>query len=233
MKSFFCIALLFINVFSYAEDSTITTPDSAVSEPLVNETAKIDTSIAKPSDEQETLSKNFITELRPAVSLPMPKWIQMAVIFGIILLIIYLLRYIIIRRRKKAAPPIIPINPYAQALRSLEKALQLVQRPDQRPFAFAITDAVRQYLSSVYQLPAPECTTEEVFEKLPNVQILTDDIKESIKKFLSQCDLAKFTQQHFDNDTRLKLYQQAKDVIQSADKLLQIQTEIDRSSKEK
>ena len=90
-------------------------------------------------------------------------------------------------------------------------------------------DAMHEFFKAEYLNPDMTAATRAIAW----CSILTDDIKESIKKFLSQCDLAKFTQQHFDNDTRLKLYQQAKDVIQSADKLLQIQTEIDRSSKEK
>ena len=194
-------------------------------------TTEISSSNEIGTENREAISPNedadegFISDLRPAVKLPLPLWMRITMGLIVIALIVYIIRHFIIHHKKKIADSIVPIDPYTQALCSLEKALQLIQRLDQRPFAFAITDAVRQYLASVFKLPAPECTTEEVLEKLPNVETLTTDTKEDIKDFLTQCDLAKFTQQKFDNNIRLKLYQQAKAVIQSADKLLHAKAE--------
>ena len=164
-----------------------------------------------------------IRDIRPAVDLPVETW-QIVAISSIILILLVILLYFLRKHHKnKQAISIIPIDPYHKALQELESALQLIQRLDQRPFATGITDAVRGYLAAVFDLPAPECTTEEVLEQLPNVALLTEEIRQNITHLLQQCDLAKFTKLQFDQPDRLKLYSQAKEFIQGADKLIQLQ----------
>lgn len=234
MKCFLFIFLFYAGVLfpihADGTDSTITSKPVATEVSLSD---KIETNDAQNIPQDENNDEGFISDLRPAAKLPLSPWIKIAISLIAFSLIIYIVKRFISNHKGKTIPLIVPIDPYTQALQSLEKTLQLIQRSDQRPFAFAITDAVRQYLASVFQLPAPECTTEEVLEKLPNVESLTDNIKDDIKNFLKQCDLAKFTQQKFDNTTRLKLYEQAKTIIQSADKLLHVKAEISNSSEGK
>ena len=164
-----------------------------------------------------------IRDIRPAVDLPVATW-QIVALASIVLAILLILLYLLRKHHKnKQAIFIIPVDPYHKALQELESALQLIQRLDQRPFATGITDAVRGYLAAVFSLPAPECTTEEVLEQLPNVALLTEEIRQNITHLLQQCDLAKFTKLQFDQPERLKLYQQAKEFIQGADKLIPLQ----------
>lgn len=164
-----------------------------------------------------------IRDIRPAVDLPIETWQIIAILCALLALLMALI-YIIKRRRgQNSGISIIPPDPYHKALQELEAALQLIQRLDQRPFATGITDSVRGYLAAVFSLPAPECTTEEVLEQLPNVTLLTEDLRQNITHLLQQCDLAKFTKLQFDQPNRLNLYNQAKNFIQSADKLIQLQ----------
>lgn len=183
-----------------------------------------ETSPSTESASEETSSSlETIYDIRPAVNLPVDTW-QIIALVGLICIGVLALFYMLKKRRKnKKHISVIPLNPYSKALQQLETALQLIQRPDQRPFANGITDAVREYLAAVFGLPAPECTTEEVLEQLPNVALLTEEIRQNITHLLQQCDLAKFTKLQFDQPERLKLYHQAKEFVRSADKLIQLQ----------
>lgn len=183
-----------------------------------------ETSPSTESASEETSSSlETIYDIRPAVNLPVDTW-QITALVVLICIGLLALFYMLKKRRKnKKHISVIPLNPYSKALQQLETALQLIQRPDQRPFANGITDAVREYLAAVFGLPAPECTTEEVLEQLPNVALLTEEIRQNITHLLQQCDLAKFTKLQFDQPERLKLYHQAKEFVRSADKLIQLQ----------
>lgn len=244
IKTFFALML---SVTLFAEDEANPTPavvenptQSAVGiaqpEPVAESDTTVQENAPTPSiatTTDETAPSEATTEadepledirdIRPAVDLPVETW-QIVTLASIVLIFLLILLYLLRKHRKnKQAISIIPVDPYHKALQELESALQLIQRLDQRPFATGITDAVRSYLAAVFSLPAPECTTEEVLEQLPNVALLTEEIRQNITLLLQQCDLAKFTKLQFDQPDRLKLYNQAKEFIQGADKLIQIQ----------
>ena len=113
---------------------------------------------------------------------------------------------------KKAAPPK-PIDPYAEVLQALKETLGQIDVADPKPFAFSLNEAVRLYLSRIFRLPAPECTTQELLEQLPKCVELTDALRTDITQFLQRCDLVKFTQMPFDNAFLTQLYQQAESVV--------------------
>lgn len=176
-----------------------------------------------PSEEKLEIPE--IEAIRPAVKLPMDLWKIITLTLLLLLSIMGIIFWWIKRNKQKKALPVIPVDPYQQALIDLDNALQKIQLLDQRPFAFGVTDAVRQYLSSVFKLPAPECTTDEVLEKLPSIQNIPEDLQQGIIHLLQQCDLAKFTKQNFEYPKRLELYNLAKNILVSADKNIQLQTE--------
>lgn len=174
---------------------------------------------------EEELENPEIEAIRPAVRLPMSLLEIITLATLLLLSIVGIIAWLTKRNKQKKILPVIPIDPYQQALRDLDNALQKIQLPDQRPFAFGVTDAVRQYLSFVFKLPAPECTTDEVLEKLPSIHAITEDLRQKIVHLLQQCDLAKFTNQNFKYPERLELYKLAKNILISADKNVQLQPE--------
>ena len=155
-----------------------------------------------------------ILDLRPAVKLKMSllPWI-----FALIVILAAIgLRFLLKRKRrrtvKKAAPPK-PIDPYAEVLQALKETLGQIDVADPKPFAFSLNEAVRLYLSRIFRLPAPECTTQELLEQLPKCVELTDALRTDITQFLQRCDLVKFTQMPFDNAFLTQLHQQAESVV--------------------
>ena len=55
-----------------------------------------------------------------------------------------------------------------------------------------VSDAVRLYLEERFGLRAPERTTEEFLTDLSRSAALTEPQKDSLKGFLSACDMVKF-----------------------------------------
>jgi hypothetical protein len=94
------------------------------------------------------------------------------------------------RRRKTEKPVIVQIPAHERARRKLETALDLFDQP--KPFCILVSDAVRLYLEERFGLRAPERTTDEFLNDLSKSAALTELQKESLKEFLSACDMVKF-----------------------------------------
>lgn len=215
------------NTSPIIENETAQVAENSTSEASPEKSNPLLADVAPVVDENTDEASNDtpledIRDLRPAVALPMGIGQLIAILCAFVALLIALIYAIRKHRHHRQSISIIPPDPYHKALQELESALQLIQQIDQRPFATGLTDAVRGYLAAVFSLPAPECTTEEVLEQLPNIALLTEEIQQNIILLLKQCDLAKFTKIQFDQPDRLKLYHQAKEFIQSADKLIQL-----------
>jgi hypothetical protein len=84
--------------------------------------------------------------------------------------------------------PLVPVH--IRAKEKLQKALELIGQPKQ--FCILVSDTVRQYLEERFAFHAPERTTEEFLRELSETNLLTEDQKESLGRFLENCDLVKF-----------------------------------------
>jgi len=133
---------------------------------------------------------NDIRDIAPPVEIPDPfAWIWWA-LAGIAVVIAALLVWLWLRKRA-SQPPSIPVIPaHERARRKLEQALDLYDQP--KPFCIIVSDAVRLYLEERFGLRAPERTTEEFLNDLSRSAALVDTQKDSLKEFLSACDMVKF-----------------------------------------
>jgi hypothetical protein len=84
--------------------------------------------------------------------------------------------------------PLIPAH--IRAKDALQKALEHIGQP--KEFCILVSDTVRHYLEERFAFHAPERTTEEFLRELSETDLLTADQKESLGKFLENCDLVKF-----------------------------------------
>ncbi|MDR2396547.1 MAG: hypothetical protein LBD69_01680 [Puniceicoccales bacterium] len=166
---------------------------------------------------------NDIKDIRPIVALPRDwKSILIWILLG--LMVAFVMIYIIYKRRThRIKKSLVPIDPYAQALGGIENARKYIQGKSPKTFANLLTDAVRQYLSLVFHLPAPECTTEEVLERIREISYFDSNLQMCIENFLKQCDIAKFTQRPLEHESRNALYTEAKQIVNYAEKLHQSQ----------
>jgi hypothetical protein len=164
-----------------------------------------------------------IKDIRPIVTLPWG-WKHVLIWSLLGLIVVFIMIYILYKRKThRIKKSLVPIDPYAQALGGIENARKYIQEKSPKTFANLLTDAVRQYLSLVFHLPAPECTTEEVLERIREISYFDSDLQMCIEKFLKQCDIAKFTQRPLEHESRNALYAEAKQIINYAEKLHQSQ----------
>lgn len=84
-------------------------------------------------------------------------------------------------------------------------------------FAFYVSAAVREYISEVYKMPAPERTTEEFLKIASNSENLDEDSKKQIAELLTLADLAKFAGAEFGSEGRAKMSILALNFVESQD----------------
>ena len=84
-------------------------------------------------------------------------------------------------------------------------------------FAFYVSAAVREYISEVYKMPAPERTTEEFLKIASNSENLDEDSKKQIAELLTLADLAKFEGAEFGSEGRAKMSTLALNFVESQD----------------
>lgn len=61
-----------------------------------------------------------------------------------------------------------------------------------REYYFELSDIIRHYVEGRFRVRAPEMTTEEFLAALQGSDILNSAQKESLREFLSHCDMVKF-----------------------------------------
>ena len=131
-----------------------------------------------------------IRDIKPPIDIPSGMewlWLVMAVLFLAAILFIVWRMWKISQLNVPAAPP---VPAHIRAKEKLQKALELIGQP--KPFCISVSDTVRLYLEERFAFHAPERTTEEFLRELSATNLLTDDQKESLGRFLENCDLVKF-----------------------------------------
>lgn len=229
-KQLFICVFLFVSWIQGEQKGSSIEPLKDKTPAIVNTTDSLDQQNQAMLEGED--DENELFDIRPEAALPHHALFYCLFLLLGLLVIFFIWDFIRKWHNKKMAPTVVPLSPFTKALQGLDTALERIHQKDQKPFAFGLTDSVRQYLAEVFNLPAPENTTEEVLEKLKQVNELNEDLKGSINQLLKSCDLAKFTQQEFDYEMRLKLYYQAKKIVQEADKCLQQKFAMNLSNEE-
>lgn len=131
-----------------------------------------------------------IRDIRPPVEIP-SGWEWLWWTLGVLAVgaIISSVVWLWLRRKHEPAVTVV-IPPHERARRKLEAALDLFDQP--KPFCILVSDAVRLYLEERFGLRAPERTTEEFLTDLSRSAALTELQKDSLRDFLSACDMVKF-----------------------------------------
>lgn len=130
----------------------------------------------------------FHPEAKPPIAIPDYFWLW--VILGVCILAA--IAFLLWKKRRSKVPAIIipKIPSHIRARRKLEEALFHISDP--KLFSTLVSEAIRVYLEDRFQFHAPDRTTEEFLNELQWTNILTEDQKQSLADFLSNCDLIKF-----------------------------------------
>ena len=157
-------------------------------------TIPIDTATFKPFDIKGQIKYPLtLKELLP--------WLGLMII--VIILTYILIRYIKYRKENKTffGRPIVKDPPHIIALRELEKirGQKLWQNNKQKYFYTLITDVLREYIASRYDIPAMEQTSNELFSALSDKNI-QPKLYDELKNLFSTADYVKFAKHAASND---------------------------------
>lgn len=123
-------------------------------------------------------------------------WVLMLMaIVGVIYLIVKLLR------KKPATIPemIIPKEEaHIVALKKLDeiRKSKLWLHGREKEYHTQLTEVLREYIESIFEIPAPEMTSEEMFSHLSDLKSTNQVAWQSIKQVLTLADLVKFAKWH-------------------------------------
>ena len=112
---------------------------------------------------------------------------------GAALLILAAVALAFVLRRRKV--PEIP--PYEKAVARIKLAEERAADTDAKTFAADVSQAVRDYIEAVHDIPAPERTTEEFLKILAFSDSFDDESRDRLREILTLSDMAKFARQSF------------------------------------
>lgn len=153
-------------------------------------TARLPMTLAMAGATPVTTAPLDIRDIRGPVAIP-TIWPTVLMAAGAVALALLLgaAAYWIVRRLRKAR-----IKSAAElALERLERARSLAREGRAPELAAELSDAVREYIQSRFDLRAPHRTTEEFLRDLLAVRPSpVADYRDTLGEFLGACDLAKF-----------------------------------------
>lgn len=115
-------------------------------------------------------------------------------IIGIVIVIFLLIAFMVIKWLRQRRKESVVIPPWTTALNALDE-LEAKFPMSYELFYVESTDILRQYIESIYQLPATERTTPEFITMLANNTLLMPNTKKVLTNFLKQADMIKFAKQ--------------------------------------
>lgn len=168
----------------------------------------------------DELSDAFLKEARNP-------WVWIGVIAGVVLIlsvIIVAIVRLLMRRPEILAPP---PKPWVVAEKAMERlAEQIEQGMDAEDFFVELTDIVRTYIESAFDLPATEQTTPEFLEALKLSDKLSADYRLLLMDFLNAADMVKFARAAADQQQIMNALKSARQfVIDTSESLMRAPAE--------
>lgn len=153
-----------------------------------------------------------LRDIAGPVPLPMPLWQVVLIIAACVIglaLLTWLILFVVKKLRSKP-----PLTPRARALADLAQARSsgLVQEP--RAFSFAVSDILRIYLELQFGLRARRQTSVEFLESLRDKSPFSEQGRESLERFLDQCDRVKYAGLENSTDQNDLLLAEAKTFVE-------------------
>jgi len=120
----------------------------------------------------------------------------LATLLLILLSCLGILIYYLVKKRKKIGtePALPPKTAYEVAREALDKLKNrnLPGKDRVKEYYSEISDIIRRYVESRFRIKAPEMTTEEFLHSLKGFGVLSGMHRNTLKEFLTLCDIVKF-----------------------------------------
>lgn len=155
-----------------------------------------------------------IRDIENPVNFPKKKTVYIIVASVLVLLIIGVLVFFL--RKKKEKEGVFfrkPAHELAYEMLESLKRKDLVKQYKIKQYYIELSLIVRNYLEDRFDIKAPEMTTEEFLLKIKESKELFSRHRESLKEFLSHCDMVKFAK-YGPNEREIDLsFQSAKKLV--------------------
>ena len=174
---------------------------------------------------KQQLQKTFFSEIHPATDKIGETFFEKYKywIIGAIIALMTILA-LIFKPKKK---PI--LTPYQEAVVRFQALLKIADALEVKPYAEEVSQIVRDYIDKVYNIPAPERTTQEFLEIAHQSKIFSNESKQDLAEILKLADMAKFAKHAFSQNERIQIFETSKKFVD--DDNLRLTTEKQKSSK--
>ncbi|MBN1522718.1 MAG: hypothetical protein JW928_09325 [Candidatus Aureabacteria bacterium] len=114
-------------------------------------------------------------------------------IFALIIIIIVVTAFLLKKRRpKEVISPFRPAHEIAYEALEMLKSKGYIKQGKFMSYYVELSNIVRQYLERRFHLRAPEMTTEEFLMAVKANRLLSHELRDLLRVFLSHCDMVKF-----------------------------------------
>ncbi len=145
----------------------------------------------------DSLETAKLRDIQPPVALPEAKrgrtlvWLAIG---GSLVIAAGIVGLILLKRRKKAKPREKRIPAHILAFEELRRLreMDLIGQGRIKEFYITVSDIMRFYIERRFGIHAPEQTTEEFLEAVSRNGVFDIPTKDTLKRFLSHCDMVKF-----------------------------------------
>jgi len=164
-----------------------------------------------------TPTDDDIRPIRGAVTIPEPEVSSLpqtaaqsvgaiVIVAGIIALILWLKR----RAKTRRIP-----NLQQKAISALDETKFIMAEDRSRDYSISVSDIVRHFIESRFQLAVTQRTTQEFIRELANNnEVDLGPYRQTLDHFLNQCDFGKFSGDALSSHEMEKLHTAALDVVQ-------------------
>lgn len=108
-----------------------------------------------------------------------------------------------------------PKTPYEVAKLRFENAPKIYGDLGPKAYAEEVSQIVRDYIDAVYQIPAPERTTEEFLAIAGQSEHFDGEAKADLEKILTLADIAKFARHAFSETEKDQILQSAEKFVEA------------------
>ena len=152
---------------------------------------------------KEALEKQLFGEIKPQtekIGLTFFEKYKYYLLGSIVVIIVMSL--LLFRGKKVKA-----LTPYQSAKLRFDIVAKNSDELDVKPYAEEVSQIVRDYIDKVYNIPAPERTTEEFLEIASQSEVFADKAKEELASILKLADMAKFAKHAFSKNERTQIFE--------------------------
>lgn len=153
------------------------------------------------------------------------RWIA-AMAAGVLIVVLavgYALRRALMAYRNRPAPPHPEPPPDIWAIREIERRRDLPEcrKGRSKPIATEASDVIRRFLEKRYGFAALEMTSLECVRKLEDTYVPVG-LAESVRRFLEECDMAKFTRMELGEERKTAIWDDAGAIVKLAGRAAEV-----------